>query len=227
MAFWKVSTSEDQVRDGGSSNYIMKSGMYDVIIKHVLYSQGKGGSITIDLNFDYEGQNQTIWSAIRLTNNDGQPNFQQSLFNKLCIVVGANDGDEISDPVPVELPIGKSGEMRECMEIQEFQDSPVFMRVQMEYSKYDGKIQEKKIIKNFFRYADKASASEIVNNVNLGKQYDEELKLADSITYRDDLTAEDIEAWRKERLNQKAGNSSDMTTSKPFTRRTFGRAGND
>ena len=109
---------------------------------------------------------------MRLTNNDGSPNLGQKLFTKLCVVAGAADGGEINDPVSRMIPMGKGGEEVECMVLEDFDNVPVTIRLQMEYSMYEGKIQETKSIRNFFRYEDKATASEIVNNSEeKGKQF--------------------------------------------------------
>lgn len=217
--FYRVSTAADKIKDS-SSNYINQSGMYEVTIKHVLVSQSQNGSQTIDLNLDYQGQNQTLYSAIRLTNNDGSPNFESINFNKLCIIAGGNEGDEIHDPVPISLPIGKGGEEKECMELQDLAELPVILRIQYEYYKYNDEIRESRRVKNFFRMADKATASEIVNKAIPGTQYEEELKLADKVTYRDDITEEDVKEFKKNRTSQKSEDKEEGATQ--FKRRSFG-----
>lgn len=221
MGFFRVSTQEDMVKDRAPSNFITQSGIYEVVIKHVLYQKSQNGSETIDLVINYQGQDQTIWSAIRLTNNDGTANFENSLFNKLCIICGATDGSEVSDPVPIELPIGKNNELVECMEVQDLAAQPVYIRLQMEYSMYNEEIKMRKKVRNFFRITDKATAQEIVNNTDFGKQYAEEEKNATVDTYRDNLTKEDIDAWKKEKSENK---KEDTPKSSGFTRTTFGRS---
>lgn len=221
MAFFKVSTSVEAVRDTQNFNTINKSGIYEISIKHVLYNKSPNGSEVLDINFDYAGTNQTIWQAIRLTNNDGSPNLENNLFNKLCIVAGATDGMEISDPEPVELTITR--ETKQYQELMDLRDTDVLVRIQLEYSKYDGKIREKKGIKNFFRIGDKATAAEIVNNSEPGKQYEEELKLADKITYRDGLIFEDIDEWKKQKAEEKKEAKKEAAEVKGFKRPSFKR----
>lgn len=223
MGFFKVSTEQDRVKDSTGGNYITKSGIYEVNLKHVLVNVSPNGSQSIDLNLDYNGQNQTIWGAIRLTNNDGKENFEAVNFNKLCIVTGHADGEEIADPVEVNLPIGKAGEMKNCLELEQFRDNPVFVRVQMEYQVYNDEIRESKRIKNFFRFTDKATAQEIVNNINIGNQFIEEEKIADNVTYRDDLTEEDIKEWKKNR-GKKEKDTTPSESNSFSKRRTFGKA---
>ena len=220
MGIFKVSTAEDKIKDSTGGNYINKSGIYDVIIKHAIYSTSPNGSTSIDLNFDYNGQNQTIFSAIRLTNNDGKENFESANFNKLCIIAGKTDGAEIADPVPVELPLGKNQEIKEVMELEDFRDLPVAMRVQMEYHRYQDKIQESKRVRNFFRNTDHATASEIVNGKRIGNQYEEELKIADKSNFKDDITPEEVIEFKK---NRNTGGTGEDTATPTFKRRSFGK----
>ena len=223
MGFFKVSTQSDKIKDSNGSNYINKSGFYTVKIKHALVNISPKGAKSIDLVVDNNGQEQIIWNAIRLTDTDGNENFGISLLHKLCIIGGAGDGDEVADPVPVNLVLSKSGEERECMELLDLKDIDVVMRVQIEYTrgKDDGKIYENKRIRNLFRVTDFATASEIVNEVDdKGKQYKEEQANADKISYKDGLTAEDIELWRNERKKER----SEEQPKKTFKRSTFGRS---
>lgn len=222
MAFFTVSTSEEQVRDfSGSSNYLNKSGMYEVIIKDLIVDVTQNNSQHINMFLEYNGQEQIIFQAMRLTNNDGSPNVVGcALFNKLNVICGAGDGAEVSDPVEKTLPIGKGGEMKECYVLEQFSDTPIILRLQMEYSLYDGKIQERKAIRNFFRVTDKATASEIVNNSDTkGAQYAKEEEIAEVTTYKDGLTEEAVQNWIK------GGRNNNVTPNKPtsFSKRTFGK----
>lgn len=228
MAFFTVNVDEQNVSDyeGNGNKYINKSGIYEVVIKNVIVDVSAKGSQFINLWIEYNGQTQMIYNAIRLTNNDGSANLGQSLFNKLAIVCGATEGNEIADPVSVFLPIGKNSELKECMVLEEFNDTPIFIRLQMEYGMYEDKIQERKIIRNFFRVPDKATAAEIVNNTEFGLQYEKELEYADKIIYKDDLTEEDVAEWIKNRSNK---NKSEETTTnnKPISfgqKRIFSRS---
>lgn len=226
MAFFTVKADAESVRDGGngSSSYINKSGMYEVIIKHVVVDQTKNGSQVLHLWLEYAGKEQPIYNAIRLTNNDGTANFGQDLFNKLCVVMGAANGGEISDPIPAQVPMGKGGEMKTVDILPDFEDQPVHMHVRMEYSLYNDSIQEAKTIRNFFRYEDKATAAEIVNNSNeKGKQYEKEAESVQD-SYKNGLTKEDVDAWLTERRNGKKEEPKDVKPSVGFgAKRTFGR----
>lgn len=225
MAFFKVSTNEENVRDyEGGGGYLNKSGIYEVKIKHTVVNTSPNGSTYIDLYVEYKDKLIPIFQAIRLTNNDGSANLGQALFNKLCIIAGATEGNEINEPVPATLPIGKNKEAVDCLVLEDFNDLVVYLRLQMEYSVYDGKIRENKNIRNFFRYEDKATASEIVNDAKeKGSQYFKEEEYADKVVYKDDLTEEDIKQWIQDRKSGKE--STVQSTPKPSfgTKRTFGK----
>lgn len=226
MGFFKVDASEENVKDyEGGSGYINKSGIYEAIIKAVIVDKSPNGSEFINLWIECNGQEQPIFQAMRLTNNDGSPNLGAKLFTKFCIVAGAEQGAEIDDPVPAMVPIGKGGEMQECMVLEQFKDIPMFLRVQMEYSMYDGKIKEQKSVRNFFRYEDKATASEIVNDVETkGEQFKKEEEYADKITYKDGLTEEDVQNYLKERRSGKKQEETDRKPSGGFGgKRRFGK----
>ena len=227
MGFFRVTHDEESVKDyeGGNSAYISKSGIYPVIIKHVIVDKSPNGSEFINLWIEHEGQDQPIFQAMRMTNNDGSPNLGAKTFNKFAIVAGATENDEISDPVPVMVPIGKGGEEKECMILEQFDNTPMYMRVQMEYSMYNGEIKETKAVRNFFRYEDKATASEIVNNAeNKGSQYAKEEEYADKITYKDGLTEEDVQQWLKDRKSGKKTEKKDNKPSGGFGgKRNFGK----
>ena len=206
MGFFTVKTDEETVRDysGDGGAYISKSGIYEIVIKSVIVDKTQNGSEFLNLWFEHQGQDQIIFQAMRLTNNDGSANLGAKLFNKLCVIADFGEGKEIQDPTPRMLPIGKGGEEKECMVLTEFDDMPVKIRVQFEYRIYEGKIQENKIVRNFFRFTDNATASEIVNNSEeMGKQYEKEAEMADKVTYKDGLTEEDVQQWLKDRRSGK------------------------
>lgn len=228
MAFFKVSTSEENIKDfnGSGGKYLNKSGIYECLVKHAIVDVTPKGSKHINLWIEHDGQEQMIYQAMRMTNNDGGVNeVGQKLFNRFCIVVGAtDDGAEVNDEVSVMLSLGKDKEEKEYMVLEDFNDTPVHLRLQMEYSLFEGKIQEKKNIRNFFRFEDKATASEIINNIEEKAQYEKELASANDVTYKDDLTAEDVEAWIKGNRNSGKEKTATKTPAAGFgAKRTFGK----
>ena len=85
--------------------------------------------------------------------------------------------------------------------------------------------QETKIVRNFFRYEDKATAAEIVDNSEQkGVQYEKELEYAHVDSYKDGLTEEDIIEWKKQRKSGKKEGTSDNKPSAGFgQKRTFSK----
>lgn len=221
MAFYKTSTDEENVRDyNGNSSYINTSGFYDIVIKDVIVDQTPNGSTFLNLWIECNGQLQPLYQAMRLTNNDGTANLGQRLFNKLCIIAGK---EEIADAVPKQIPMGKGGAMVDCMVLEDLADLPIQVRIQMEYSMYEGKIRESKVIRNFFRYEDKATASEIVNNAEFGKQYEKEAKYAEKVSYKDGLTEEDVAQYLKDRRSNKKQETDKKPANGFSQKRVFGK----
>ena len=197
MALFKRNTEEAAKQEGG--NYITESGIYLVDMKHMLADIGESGSISLNVNYELNGQDQVLYGGLRLTNNDGTENFQANTFNKLLVIA---DLEEAADPIEGSLPIGKNGTDKDVMVVDDFTDfGEVYMRVQMEYSKYNGNFKERKVIKAFYR-ADGASADEIVNESEVGVKMEKDQAFASNITYKeskkganDAPTAEEITAW--------------------------------
>lgn len=206
---FKPNSSAEKLKDtGNGGNYILSSGMYPVRIIAVIERKATDSkSSSWDFFLDYNNQEQMFYRAIQMTNKDGSDNYQASLAHKLAAICNITSGIETVGEV---LPVGKKDTngkptMEDCNIYAEFCDAEVILRVQMEYSLYDGKIMEKKIIRNIFRASDKASASEIINNVGnkesedqanyFGRQYEIEDNKGHNAVYKDGLTEEQIKEW--------------------------------
>lgn len=211
MSFYTVTHKGEMIRDNGStSSFIRESGMYDVLLHRIMVSTSPNGAVSVDLYLNYDGTDQVIYNAIRLTNNDGSANFQNNVFNKLLICIGASEGDIIGDPVEETLPIGKDKQDKKVMALPDIEDVDVTLRIQMEYGSYNGKITEHKSVRNVFRSKDHATASEIVNfnpktssAADLGKQYaiEADEKVCKKTSYKNGVTPEDVEAYHKQFTN--------------------------
>ena len=68
MAFFTVKTDEENIRDysGENSSFINKSGIYEVIIKHVIVSRSANGSESIDLWIEYNGKEHTTFIDFKI-----------------------------------------------------------------------------------------------------------------------------------------------------------------
>lgn len=227
MSFFKSSKSKEDVKQSGGSAYINGSGCYPINLIAAFVSVSKGGSNSVDLFVKHEEQDQVVYGNLRVTNNDGTPNkIGAKVFNQLMIIA---DVEEIGEPQDAELPIGKAGALTDVGVLEELCDIDVLMRIQMEYSKYMGNIQEKKVIKAFFRAEDNASAEEIVNGDKFGEQFTKEAKYLDNVTYKDDLDADAISAWvsagRPKGTAGKGSSGGSAPTKKPAfgKKKTFGK----
>jgi hypothetical protein len=215
MSFFNASKTQEDVKQGGS-NYVNGSGVYPITILAPVVSVSKGGSASVDLFLEHSGQKQICYGNLRITNNDGSPNkIGAKIFNQLLIIAGL---DSVADPVSADLPIGKKDALKEVDILEDLCDVECLMRIQMEYSIYNGDIQEKKIIKSFFR-SDKATAEEIVNEDTVGAGYERELKYVDNITFKDDLDEATIKQWISDKRPKGTGGGSG---SKPEKAPSFG-----
>ena len=218
MSFFQSSRKAEDVKQGGS-NHITSSGVYPVTILAPVVSVSKGGSTSVDLYVDHNGQKQIVYGNLRVTNNDGSPNkIGAKVFNQLMIIAGL---DDVADPIEAELPIGKKEAMKTVAVLEDLADVDVLMRVQMEYSVYNGNIQEKKVIKAFFRADDKATAEEIVNETTPGEGYERELKYVDNITFKDGLDQEQVTAWIAG--GRQAGGASGAAAASSAKKPSFGK----
>ena len=195
MSFAKTSKKAEDVKQSGGSAYINASGVYPVNVIAPFVSVSNGGSESVDLFLEHAGQKQVLYGNLRVSNNDGSSNqIGAKVFNQLMIIAGI---DDCADPIEAELPIGQKGKMKDVAVLEDLADIDVLMRVQMEYSAHNGNIQEKKVIKGFYRAEDSATAEEIVNESEVGKGFEGDQKYVDNITFKDGLTPEAIEAWIK------------------------------
>lgn len=213
MSFFKKSTDKKALEQNTGSNHLNKSGCYPVNIIAPFASASKGGSVSVDMFIDHKGQQQVIYGNLRITNNDGSQNeIGAKAFNQLIIIAGV---DDVEDPIDGELPIGKGSAMTEVAILEDLADVDVILRMQMEYSVYNGNIQEKKVIKGFFRAEDNASAEEIVNETEAGVQYEKESKYFENVTYKDGLDEEAIIDWvAAKRPKGTAGSGAAKTAAK-------------
>ena len=202
-----VSKKTADMKDGGNNGYINGSAIYDVTINYVQVADTKNGAKQLNFNVTNGTTEQTIFGPI-LFGVDGKVNeITQSLLNRLCIIVGMEDGQEIETET-AEYKVGKEQTLTEMEVIPHLAGAEVKMRIQMEYSTWNNNIQERKAIKAFYR-ADGATAAEAESGENIGKRLAiEEEKYASNVTYKDGLTPEDVAAWIKTKISGKTASAS-------------------
>jgi len=226
-SFAKASKKAADVKQSGG-NYINGSGIYPCNLIAPLVSVSNGGSTSVDMYVDHAKQKQVIYGNLRVTNNDGTPNkIGSKIFNQLMIIAGV---DDVAEPIEAELPIGKKEAMKDCAVLEDLADVDVLMRVQMEYGAWNGNITEKKVIKGFYRAEDKATAEEIVNETEAGAGYEADQKYVNNITYKDDITPEQVTEWiaakRPDGTAAGAGDAAASTSKKApaFGKKRFGKS---
>ena len=202
---FKVSTKKNAVKEVAGSSFINKSGVYDVTIQHAYINVAKTGSERVNFVVDYNGQEQTLYGPYFKYENGETMEIGTALYNKLAIVAGLEDGDELT-LVEEEIPIGKDQTPTEVEIIEEFNDLPIKVYMQQSFKRYEGRITEKRDLRAFYRGEDGATAEEVVNGENFGDQLKVVLeKYAHKVTYHDDITEEEVQEWFEERKNAQQG----------------------
>lgn len=215
MSFATASKKKEDVEQSSGGKYINRSGIFPVHIIAPFVSVSNGGSEVVEFYVEHQGQKQPVYGNLRVTNNDESVNkIGAKVFNQLMVIAGV---EECSDPVEAELPIGKKGAMKDCSVLEDLSDIDVLMRVQMEYSVWNGSIQEKKVIKGFYRAEDNATAEEIVNEVTPGEGFEKDQKYVNNVTYKDDLTPEQVDQWIKDKRPKGTADSGTASESKGKT----------
>lgn len=217
MAFFKASTNEDALKEN-NFEYIDKSGIYDITIKFASVQVNKDNARSIDFNIDYKGSETTLYN-LKLDNNDGSENFQRAIFNKLCIIAGI---ESVEEPVIQTHVVGKDRLVKEFSVLDQFSDMPVKVRIEFSYSLYNGEIKEQRNIKAFYRTDDGATASEIVHGTQPGVQLAKDLQRADTVSYRDGLTAEAVKTWKEAKAsgkNESVPVKTSIATENPFAKK--------
>lgn len=218
-----VSNSDDAIKDSGNGGFINHSDIYDVQLNYVQVAPTKNGAYQLNFNVTNNGMAQTIYGPI-IVGKDGKVNeITQNLLNRLCVIAGMEDGQEIETET-AEIPVGKEQKPMEMEIIPELSDIPVKMRVQMEYSVWNNEIQERRNVKAFYR-EDGATAAEAKSGENVGRRLalDQE-KYASNVTYKDGLTEEDVAEWLKARATKAKAPAAPAATPKTTAKRPlFGK----
>lgn len=218
MSFFKTDVSASAIKEEDGGKYMSRSGIYDITIKIASAEKNEQGANSINFNVDYSGTPTTLY-GLKLDNNNGTANYQRVIFNKLCVIAGL---EAIGDPEPQTHKLGKDKTEVELMVLSEFEDIECKVRVQEEYSKYNGEIRSRLVIKNFYR-TDGATAEEISkeahgDTVTVGAKLEKDQEYATNVTYKDGLTAEDVTAWRdanKATSSGKGSTPAPVTSDKP------------
>lgn len=213
MGFFTKSVEKEAIQEnGGGGKYISSSDIYDINIIAPFVVQGSEKVVGVDFFINFNGQNQPLYGNLKLTNKDGTENFGANLFNKLVIIAGL---EEVADPIDGELPMGKNNAIKDAAILEDLADLDIKVRVQMNYSMYNGSIQEKTIISTWYRAEDNASAEEIVNNKGFGEQFEKDQPYKNNVTYKDGLDEEQVKAWIAAKRPKGTAGAGAAATKKP------------
>ena len=148
MGFFQVKKTIEATKNTntGGGKYISESGLYDVVIKTASVSVNDHNARSINFNIEYEGERTTIY-GLTLDKNNGDPiDFQQRVFNNLCVVTGV---DEVSNPETETHNLGRDNTPTDLAVLTDFSDLAVKVWIQKEYNKYNGQVYRKLKVKDF------------------------------------------------------------------------------
>ena len=219
-----LSISTDALTSSSGSSYINKTGIYDVVIKFASVEVSKNGAQSVNFNIEYNGNAQTIYGPYITSTKGEQLKIGMQLINSLGVIAGLGDDDEL-EVEQETFNVGKDGKAKEFNIITQFSDLPIKIRLQEEYSinANTNEIRKVMVPRAFYRATDGASVREIVNNTEAGVQLEKDkASYADAVSYLNDLTAEDIEAWKKSKADgTTATKAAPVAQTKPTTGSLF------
>lgn len=187
-AFFTVNKSAEALKEAGAGgNYIFDSGIYPVTIKFVSVTTNDSNARALNFNVDYNGTENTLY-GLKLDNNDGTPNYQAAIFNKLAIIAGL---EVVNSPVPETHNLGKDKTPTDLLVLEDFSGLEIMVKVKKEYSLYKGELKERVNIQGFYR-ADGATAGELENGTDIGVQLEKDKAYAADVAYKDNLTEEKV-----------------------------------
>ena len=193
----RVSTAKEALQAFPESNFISKSGVYDVTIKFASLAVTASGAESVNFNVDFNGNDQTLYGPY-ITSKDGNViEIGARLINNLAVIAGMQEG-ETYDLTSETHAVGKDKKPQEFEVITNFSDLPVKVQLQESYgiNPNTNQIRKSLVIKNFFN-AEGATAAELISGKDVGKQLAiVQEKYANNVTYEDGLTAEDVEKWK-------------------------------
>lgn len=178
--------------DGGTGLVINKSGLYNIqIVKAYMKLKEGTSSKTLSLRVKVDGAEGQQVLFIRQTNKDGKENFEKILLDKLLVVCGI---EEVKRLIPTRFTYKDKEYMEDC--IQELENKRVIVQIKQEFDQWEGKINERFVVKNFFRVEDKATAVEIVEQKNFGKKYESlDDEYINATVYKNGVTAQQAKAY--------------------------------
>jgi len=220
---FKINKSAAAVKESSGGSYISSSGIYDITIDFASLDVTKNGAESVNFNIEYNGNKQTIYGPYVQAGNGDPLEIGLVLINKIFVIADAPEGEPNIEEE--EHNVGKDNKPQDFAVFTDLSGIECKIRLQEEYSRYDGKITKRLAIKNFYT-SDGASAEEYISGENIGKKLSQDMKYADNVTYRDSKkgandapTPEEVQAWKDEKSGKAPASSSAKADSKPAAKK--------
>lgn len=184
MAFIRVDRKVVE-KDVGGGAYITGSGFYPVTIKSASLSTSKDGYVSMNFNFDWNGNEKVIY-GLGMFNKNGSEHFKLATLQSLMVILGI---EELDDPVETEIKTKNGMTMIEAFE--QLEGAEVIVQISQKFSRYEGKVRDGLEVKRFFDAETHATGAEIINDTEPGMQYDKLLPFAEKVIYEDGVTEEE------------------------------------
>ena len=220
---FKINKSAAAVKESTGGSYISSSGIYDITIDFASLDVTKNGAESVNFNIEYNGNKQTIYGPYVQAGNGDPLEIGLALINKIFVIADAPEGAPNIEEE--EHLVGKDNKPQDFAVFTDLSGIECKIRLQEEYSRYDGNITKRLVIKNFYT-SDGASAEEYISGENIGKKLSQDMKYADNVTYRDSRkgandapTPEEVQAWKDEKAGKKPADSSAKAEAKPAAKK--------
>ena len=183
-----LTVKAENVAKEGSGNFVSTSGIYSVNMRAVELAKTTNGATQANYIMD-----KAMSYGNTVIDKSGKPIFGMDILEALAAVVGE---DALSNPEPTDVKFKTS--TKELMCLPELTDVDVKVWIQFEYQTYKGEIKERVNVKRFYRDADNASGSEVLDSSKtIGDQYAKDIAYASEVKYEDGLDAVSVAAWKK------------------------------
>ena len=196
-----LTVNNESVQQESGSDYINKSGIYDVTLRHCEIVTTTNGAVQSNYFFT-----KCMSYGNNIIGVQGQPTFGYKIIEALTTIIGE---ESLSDPEPTTVKFKTKSKELNC--IPELNDIQVKAWIQFSYRMYKGEIREEVSVRRFYRESDGASGSEVLSGKDIGERLGKDQDFATEIKYEDGTTAESVAAWMK----AKAGGNT--TTPAPTT----------
>jgi hypothetical protein len=182
------------IKEAASGGYATTSGIFNITMKGAEVAPTSGGATQIN----YITDKFISYNNIVISKNN-EPTFGHTILSELAVILGE---EGLSDPEETTIQFKNSSKALMCL--PETVGVEVTAWIQFKYRMWNNEIQESIAVKRFFRTSDGASASEIISGEGIGETLETAKKYATNVKYEDNITAEQVAAWKASQSNDTA-----------------------